>query len=58
MLEENNIEEFHVKKGFRDFTDQTEIDYWESVYDRQDFNGICYRERINQALSTAFPARR
>lgn len=35
----------------RRFSDQTEVDYWESVYDRQDFLGSCYKQRMNQALS-------
>ena len=33
------------------FSEQDEIEYWESIYDRQDFLGFCYRARMNQALS-------
>ncbi len=33
------------------FSEPTEVDYWESVYARQDFLGFCYRQRMNQALS-------
>ncbi len=33
------------------FSGQAEIEFWESVYNRQDFLGFCYRARMNQALS-------
>jgi len=33
------------------FSNQVNIDYWESVYDRQDLLGICCRRRMYQALS-------
>ncbi|MBA7511778.1 Ubiquinone biosynthesis O-methyltransferase, mitochondrial [subsurface metagenome] len=33
------------------FSNRTNIDYWESVYNRQDFLGVCYRRRMYQALS-------
>jgi len=33
------------------FSNQANIDYWESVYNRQDFLGVCYRRRMCQALS-------
>lgn len=33
------------------FAGQTEIEYWESIYNRKDFSGFCYRARMNQALS-------
>ncbi len=33
------------------FSDQTGVNYWESVYSRSDFLGDCYRQRMNQALS-------
>jgi ubiquinone/menaquinone biosynthesis C-methylase UbiE len=33
------------------FSGQAEIDFWESVYNRQDFLGFCYRARMDQALS-------
>lgn len=33
------------------FSNQANIDYWESIYNRQDFLGVCYRRRMCQALS-------
>jgi ubiquinone biosynthesis O-methyltransferase len=33
------------------FSDQIEVERWESVYSRQDFRGFCYRARMNQTLS-------
>ena len=33
------------------FSNQVNIDYWKSVYNRQDLLGICCRRRMNQALS-------
>jgi len=33
------------------FSEQTEIEHWESIYDHQDFCGACLRLRMNQALS-------
>jgi len=33
------------------FSNRTNIDYWESIYNRQDFLGVCYRKRMGQALS-------
>jgi SAM-dependent methyltransferase len=41
-----------MKKYFqRSFTDQSKIEYWDSIYDRQDFYGDCYRQRMSKALS-------
>ena len=33
------------------FSTQAEIDYWKSIYDREDFLGNCYKQRMNQAIS-------
>jgi len=33
------------------FSNQSNIDYWESIYGRQDFSGVCLRRRMAQALS-------
>ncbi len=33
------------------FSNQSNIDYWESIYVRQDFSGVCLRRRMAQALS-------
>lgn len=52
MLMGGEAEKFTVKEGSKEsFSDQTKVDYWESVYDRQDFWGVCYRARKDQALS-------
>jgi ubiquinone/menaquinone biosynthesis C-methylase UbiE len=41
-----------VKAHFQEFFSKpTEIDYWESAYNRADFTGVIYRERMNQALT-------
>lgn len=45
-------EKSKVKEYFHEiFSDQTEIDHWQSVYNWQDFSGVCCRARMNQALS-------
>lgn len=45
-------EKFKGKEYFHKlFSNQVNIDYWESVYNRQDFLGVCYRRRMYQALS-------
>jgi len=33
------------------FSDRLSIHYWETVYDRGDFLGVCYRKRMREALS-------
>jgi ubiquinone/menaquinone biosynthesis C-methylase UbiE len=41
-----------MKKPFQKlFADPSKIEYWESVYDRQDFYGDCIRQRMSKALS-------
>jgi len=41
-----------VKEFFKEyFSDQLEVEQWESIYGRQDFRGFCYRARMNQTLS-------
>lgn len=41
-----------MKELFKEyFSDQLEVERWESVYSRQDFRGFCYRARMNQTLS-------
>jgi ubiquinone/menaquinone biosynthesis C-methylase UbiE len=33
------------------FSDQTEVDYWDDIYYRDDSYGMCVRQRLEQALS-------
>lgn len=41
-----------MKKNLQlQFNDQSNIDYWESIYDQQNFNGDCYRQRMDTVLS-------
>lgn len=48
MSEEKRIE---LKKYFRkSFSKANQVSYWHEVYTRQDFIGLCFRERINTAL--------
>lgn len=35
----------------KSFTDQSEIEYWDCIYDQQDFGGDCYRQRMGTVLS-------
>lgn len=52
MLLKEKTEKFKKKEYFHKlFSNRTNIDYWESVYNRQDFLGVCYRRRMYQALS-------
>lgn len=41
-----------IKKCMQElFSNEAQIDYWETIYARQDFIGTCYRARMHQALS-------
>ncbi len=41
-----------MKQYYRQlFSKQDKVEYWNSIYDRQDFHADCYRQRINTALS-------
>jgi ubiquinone/menaquinone biosynthesis C-methylase UbiE len=41
-----------MKRHFQQqFTDQSNIEYWDSIYDQQDFSGDCYRQRMSIVLS-------
>jgi 2-polyprenyl-3-methyl-5-hydroxy-6-metoxy-1,4-benzoquinol methylase len=41
-----------MKKAFQEqFTEQTNVEYWDNIYDQQDFNGECYRQRLGTVLS-------
>lgn len=52
MLMEKKDEKPEVKEHSREFfSHEIEVERWESVYDRQDFRGFCYRARMNQTLS-------
>jgi len=52
MLLKEKTEKFKKKEYFHKlFSSQSNIDYWESVYVRQDFSGVCLRRRMAQALS-------
>lgn len=52
MFSRENSEKLKEKEYFHKlFSNRTNIDYWESVYNRQDFLGVCYRRRMFQALS-------
>src|SRR5271157_208972 len=33
------------------FTKHSEVEYWDSIYDRQDFSSFCYRQRMGIAIS-------
>jgi ubiquinone/menaquinone biosynthesis C-methylase UbiE len=47
-----STEKLRKKEYFhRLFSDRVSIDYWDTVYDRGDFLGVCYRKRMRQALS-------
>ena len=52
MLMGKKDEKPKVKEHSREFfSHEVEVERWESVYDRQDFRGFCYRARMNQTLS-------
>jgi len=52
MITRKDGDKSTVKRYFQPLlSEQPEIDYWESVYARQDFIGDCYRRRMSQALS-------
>jgi ubiquinone/menaquinone biosynthesis C-methylase UbiE len=41
-----------MKQHFQKFfTNQSNVEYWESVYDQQDFYGDCIRQRMSKALT-------
>ena len=33
------------------FMDQSKVEYWDSIYDQQDFSSYCYRQRMGIAIS-------
>ena len=52
MITGKKDEKPKVKECFQEFfSDKTEIDHWESVYDLQNIDGFTVRQRMNQALS-------
>ena len=52
MFSREKGEKFKEKEYFHKlFSNLSNIDYWESIYGRQDFSGVCLRRRMNQALS-------
>jgi ubiquinone biosynthesis O-methyltransferase len=52
MFSKEKSEKLKEKEYFhRLFSNQVSIDYWQSVYHREDFLGVCYRRRMHQALS-------
>ena len=52
MLLKEKTRKFKKKEYFRKlFSNQSNIDYWESIYVRQDFSGVSLRKRMAQALS-------
>jgi ubiquinone/menaquinone biosynthesis C-methylase UbiE len=41
-----------MKKHFQNlFKENSEIEYWDGIYDQQDFVGDCYRQRMDTVLS-------
>jgi len=52
MLSREKVEKSRKKEYFnRLFSNRANINYWQSIYDRQDFLGVCYRRRMYQVLS-------
>ncbi|MCJ7646135.1 methyltransferase domain-containing protein [bacterium] len=52
MFLRERIEKVKEKEYFHKlFSNQSNIDYWESIYGRQDFYGVSLRKRMAQALS-------
>ncbi|MEE9611896.1 MAG: methyltransferase domain-containing protein, partial [Desulfatiglandales bacterium] len=35
----------------QDFSQKTEINHWDHIYNQRNFLGTCYRQRINKAIS-------
>ncbi len=41
-----------MKKYYQQFfMNQSEVEYWDSIYDQQDFSSYCYRQRMGTAIS-------
>ncbi len=52
MLLRERAEKIREKEYFhRLFSNQSNIDYWESIYGRRDFSGVSLRKRMARALS-------
>jgi len=52
MFLREKVEKLKKKEHFKkSFSQHRNVDYWESVYGRKDFWGVCYRKRMCQALS-------
>ncbi|MFB0563661.1 MAG: hypothetical protein ACETWM_20875, partial [Candidatus Lokiarchaeia archaeon] len=52
MLSKEKSEKLKEKEYFhRLFSNQANINYWESIYGRHDFSGVSIRRRMARALS-------